>query len=377
MADYTAVLAAELARLNAGTGGGDSVTVVTGPLAAVNGLIPSLPGVSVVTLSDHFAWGGRGLHDLEACLANIPAPHRILVQYAPQPLGPRRRSRFKGLPLSFAWWLRRFARRRPDWPVWTMLHEALILAPTGSAPALRALSLATGQMLKMTVSASERLFVATPAWVSHVTPYLPAGKRVEHLPIPSNVGTSVDPAAREKLRAKLLNGRAGPLLGHFGTFSSEVTDLVAPLVRQSLDQHRDRHILLAGNGSREFACQFAADQSRLTATGRLGADDVSHHLAACDVLIQPFPDGITTRRGSIMAGLALAVPIVSNLGTASESLWREQNAVALAPDPASMPGVIDRLLLNRDECRALGDRGRRLYESQFSLAHTIRILCGV
>ena len=358
LADYTELLAQELVRQ------GDRVTVVTGPLETA----PAADGVQMLTLSDHF--GRRGLAELDVFLATVPAPRRIFVQYVPQAFGPRRHSRFKGLPLTFTWWL----RQQVGFPVWTMLHEAKVTAPAGSNVSRKILSPVTGHMLRWTVSASERIFVAMRAWQPIVEDYLSPVQGVEYLPIPSNVVTTVDESARQSTRTSLLNGHAKTMLGHFGTFSREVADLMEPLIRRSVTEHPDRQILLVGDGSQEFASRLPTAGALVTATGRLEAADVSRHLSACDLMVQPFPDGASTRRGSIMAGLALGVPVASNWGLASEAIWREERALAMAPNPESLPAVIDDLLARPGECTALGERGRLLYQRQFSLAHTVRVL---
>jgi len=361
LADYTAVLAKELASQ------GDQVTVVTGPLDLNQ--LPILEGVEVLTLSDHFC--RRGLAQLDQYLATIQKPYRLLVQYVPQALGPRRTSRFKGLPLTFAWWL----RRPHAAPIWTMFHEAKVLAPPGSGLALQALACVTDQMLGFAARASERIFVAMPAWEPHIARHLRGNQRVEYLPIPSNVATVVDLAATARTRAMLLNGHARAVVGHFGTFSTEITDLMEPLLRRTLAGHPERQILLVGDGSTEFAARLEPSASgRIRATGRLAADSVAQHLSACDLMLQPFPDGASTRRGSLMAGLALGVPVVSNLGPASEPLWREHEAIGLADDTESLPAMVDQLLSSPDARQALGVRGRTLYEGHFSLAHTLCVL---
>ncbi len=357
LADYTAVLARELAHQ------GDVVTVVTGPLVAN----PPADGVRLVTLSDHF--NRRGLAELAALLATIPEPRRLFVQYVPQALGPRSSSRFKGLPFRFTWWLRGVQ----GIPVWTMFHEAKVVAPPGSPLSRRLLSFLTAKMLGWTVAASQRIFVAMEAWAPHIGHHLSDGQRVEYLPIPSNIATVVDEPQRARTRAGLLNGHARAIIGHFGTFSSEVTDLLEPLIRRSLVEHPDRQILLVGDGSQEFARALPHPQL-VTATGRLDANAVASHLSACDLMLQPFPDGASTRRGSIMAGLALGVPVVSNLGEASESIWQNERALALAPNAEDLGDVVDRLLASPAERIAIGQRGRQLYEEQFSLAHTARLL---
>ena len=69
------------------------------------------------------------------------------------------------------------------------------------------------------------------------------------------------------------------------------------------------------------------------------------------MLVQPYLDGISTRRSSAMAGLALGVPIVSNAGVATEALWVDSGAIALVPaddPPAAMAREAFRLAADPD-----------------------------
>ena len=43
----------------------------------------------------------------------------------------------------------------------------------------------------------------------------------------------------------------------------------------------------------------------------LANEEVSVHLSACDLMIQPYPDGISARRTSAMAALAHERPVVT------------------------------------------------------------------
>ena len=45
-------------------------------------------------------------------------------------------------------------------------------------------------------------------------------------------------------------------------------------------------------------------RSRVHAAGYLSTADLSAHIAACDLFVQPYPDGITSRRTSAMACLS-------------------------------------------------------------------------
>ena len=53
---------------------------------------------------------------------------------------------------------------------------------------------------------------------------------------------------------------------------------------------------------------------------------LADHIGACDLLIQPYPDGISSRRTSAMAGLALGIPVITTTGSLTESLWAETRA---------------------------------------------------
>src|SRR5262249_2650369 len=106
------------------------------------------------------------------------------------------------------------------------------------------------------------------------------------------------------------------------------------------------------------------------------ADSVAAHLASCDVLLQPFPDGISARRTSAMAGLALGIPMVTTEGHLTDSVWAESGAVALAPvgEPALLADACSSLLAAAQRRQQLGSRGKALYRERFSLERTLETL---
>jgi len=116
---------------------------------------------------------------------------------------------------------------------------------------------------------------------------------------------------------------------------------------------------------------------RVAGTGELPPVEVAAHLRACDLLLQPYPDGVSSRRTSVMAGLANRVPVVTNLGTLSESLWAASSGVAVVrgPDPAALAAaVVEVFALSPENRLALGARGAALYFSEFTLERTIERL---
>jgi glycosyltransferase involved in cell wall biosynthesis len=142
-----------------------------------------------------------------------------------------------------------------------------------------------------------------------------------------------------------------------------------------------RHIaLLVGRGGARLArdLEREADMGgRIVATGGIDGEYVAAHLCACDVLVQPYPDGVSSRRTSVMAGLALGVPTATNDGFLTEPLWRESRAVALAPSAERLAEVAKGVLDDPAYAATLGERGRLLYARRFSLDQTIDVLRGV
>jgi glycosyltransferase involved in cell wall biosynthesis len=108
----------------------------------------------------------------------------------------------------------------------------------------------------------------------------------------------------------------------------------------------------------------------------LDAESMSAHIQACDVMLQPYADGVTTRRTTAMAALANAVPLVTNLGPLSEDLWAKYQiaSTAAAPNAALLADQAEALLQNRslrDQYRAAGSK---YYEANFAVDRTIQKL---
>jgi hypothetical protein len=78
-----------------------------------------------------------------------------------------------------------------------------------------------------------------------------------------------------------------------------------------------------------------------------------------------------------MAGLAVGVPVATNLGALSEPVWAADAKVAFAaaPDAGEIAAAAERLLaLPAADRRAAGEAGRVWYESRFSPGQVIAAL---
>ena len=343
VSDYTRLVAAALAAAC------DEVRVFA----------PPAHGDSTATrLPDHF--GPRGLWALDRELARF-RPDRILIQYVPHAFG------WKGMNLPFAAWVAARARRIA--PVWVMFHE--VWFPFRWRPVSHAvLGATTRAMARLVAGAAARVFVSIPAWGELVRRACPRARPAEWLPVPCGVGTEATYVAIAEVRRGLPAG--AEIVGHFGTFGRFITDMLEPAIRELLTARPRVRVVLAGRNSEVFRDRLQSD--RVTATGDLAADQLPAHLRACDVLLQPYPDGISSRRTSAMAGLANGVPVVSNFGFLSEPLWATTDGVRVAagPDPSALAAAVGDVLDLPPAARAaLGERGAHLYRTTFDISHTV------
>src|SRR5207253_1147370 len=95
---------------------------------------------------------------------------------------------------------------------------------------------------------------------------------------------------------------------------------------------------------------------RVAAPGGQVAEELSVHLAACDVFVQPYEGGISSRNSSLMACLAHGRPVVATAGRLTEPLWAESAAAVLVPehDPSALASTVLRLLQDRRGATQLG-----------------------
>ena len=356
VSDYTAHVAAGLAEM------GEEVHVWS-PGPASLSVTPE--GVHV-----HRAMGSFMPSDLKragAELDRFPEPRRILVQYVPHGYGRR------SMNVPFCNWLLDRARRGDV--IDLMAHEAF-LTFEGSwrqygAAAVHRL------MAAILLRAATRVWVSNREGERRLRPYI-FGRDVpfEWLPVPSNVPVIQDFAASEAIRRQYVPA-GGLLLGHFGTYGAPVLTVLEPVLARIAEVNPDQPLVLMGRGSLEFRARILernpAWDRNLHATGPLAPQDLSLHLAACDLLVQPYPDGATTRRGSLMAGISHGKPILTTRGVVTESIWEQSRGVALAPagDTDAFLALLRQLLRDPAERARLAQAGRQLYHDRFDISRTV------
>ncbi len=356
VSDYTRLVAKGLAEA------GDDVHVWAPEYPK---LAPLDPGVEVHRLPGRFS--PRALVTLGRALDRNPYD-RILVQYVPHAFG------WKAMNVPFCLWL--VSRRRDS--IWVMFHEVAFPCSLRQSPKHNLLGLVTRFTARIVARAAQRIFVSTRAWEPLLRrPAASEPQRVTWLPVPSNLPVKVSDAAIAAARSR---ASAEKIVGHFSSFGPHVVSILNAVLPPLLMAGRMRAAMLLGNGSRRFARELARAHPQLN--GRVMAmDGVSNgelaaHLAACDMLVQPYPDGVTGRRTSLIAGLALGLPIVTTNGPLTETLWEKSEAVVLAAASSStaLVDAAEALLADGARRAMLGARAAALYRNQFAIEHTLREL---
>jgi glycosyltransferase involved in cell wall biosynthesis len=329
-------------------------------------------GLTVHRVGDR--WSPAALGRVGAGVDALPAPRTLLVQYTPNTWG------YKGLNIGLCRWLAGRKRRGDD--VRVMFHELWYFPQPGDPLARRGLAAAQRLLTRSLVAACSVAYVSIPYWGELLRRY-PAGRRrpVVWLPALNNIPVVPDPEGPAAVR-RLYAGPGQLLVEHFGTYGGRTADLLAQALPPVLDGSAGAFGLMIGPNGGAFVDRVVSAhpelRGRLAATGELSEPDVSRHLRACDLIVQPYPGGVTSRRSSVMAALAHGVPVVTTSGEMTEPLWAESGAVVMTPegDAASMASAVAALWRDPAALARLGQAGRRLFERRFAVERTVEVLTG-
>lgn len=357
VSDYTAAVAQALADR------GDAVHVWTSGRA----------GVSDGAVQVHRVLGGFTGADLATAARDIErrAAHaRVLVQWVPHAFGRR------GLNFQFPLWLRRLSARRPD-AIDVMIHEPFL--PLRGSVAQHVAALAQRGMTALVIRSAARVFVGTPAWVE-LCAGVSARSSFTWTPIPSGVAVTASAGAAAAYR-RIHHMTHAYVIGVFGRAGIFRQDAIEEL-GLALSDRTDVAILLIGAGSDTALARLSSARPALgrivRATGPLDHPTMSAAIRTCDLMFQPYPDGVCARHSSAAALLAHGRAVVTNEGRFTEHIWVDSGAVKLVRTGDARGLVASALSLLGDSA----DRDRLsaaavdLYRTHFDIRHTVAALQG-
>lgn len=310
------------------------------------------------------AFGRKDLGRVGELLSQYEAPRHLLLQWVPHAFGRR------GVNVGFSRWMRNRVARHGD-VLDVMIHEPFLPLTGGAAQV--AGGLIQRLMARTILRDARRTFVATPAWGEFLAFAAPV-ERFEWMPVPSGIAIHTPAGDRETVLRQFRIPAASSVIGSFGSTGAAQVEVLAEVATQL---PAGVVLLVIGSESdrlrQKISTRAPRAASNVFATGSLEERDVSMVLGACDLALQPYPDGVCGRHSSAMALLAHGVPLLTTIGRFTEPVWRDSAAMISVPaeHPTRIaPHVLD-LLQDDERRRQMRAAARELYDSHFDVRHTV------
>jgi glycosyltransferase involved in cell wall biosynthesis len=268
------------------------------------------------------AFSPSDLSQTDAALDKHAGPRDILVQWVPHGFG------YRGMNVHFARWVARRAAKGDRVDV--MVHEPFV-DYFGGSWVQPARAVVQRYMIRTVLRAARRVWMSIPGWERRLLPLLRDGSVLRVLPVPGTIPVDRSKAAIAGVRRRAL-GSASRLVGHFGAGGPYAEAALQAAIRALTAKRQDIAFICVGRGSEELAARIGAPG--VAATGAIDLTSLSHHLSACDVLLQPYVDGVSGRRTTTISALEHGIPVATTFGVLSEPFWKDSKAVAVVPAEA-------------------------------------------
>jgi glycosyltransferase involved in cell wall biosynthesis len=195
-------------------------------------------------------------------------------------------------------------------------------------------------------------------------------RSIEVISVGSNIPlTPITEIDREGIRRGLMEDSNALLVAAFGSVHDRDLTATQHAIRQ-LDQRAE--LVWIGGSRAESSSQraWAGSQGEVGVrwTGHLPHQEVSRLLGACDLMILPFIDGVSTRRTSAITGLQHGVPLLTTRGAKLEDCFIHGQNLYLVParDRRALAQGLSQLAGNPDLRSHIARGARRLYETHFA-----------
>lgn len=182
-------------------------------------------------------------------------------------------------------------------------------------------------MYSSALKQADQVFVSTGPWMHEIESRVRSGVDVTCIPIGSSAGTPV--ISRTEARAQRHLPDDVTVVGVFGMphISKGVDGLASILSKASTEVGPLTLLAVGGIGK---AIPDDIPGVTVVRTDILDARGVSDAFMCMDAFLCPFSDGISTRRSSMTVALAHGIPVVSNRGPSTVSLFEDDARYAAA-----------------------------------------------
>jgi glycosyltransferase involved in cell wall biosynthesis len=288
--------------------------------------------------------------------AEVERSDAVVLQYNPFSYG--RWGYAPWLPAA----LKRLNRKRPRPIIAVMVHE-----PYMPLSGLRASVMGVWQRYQLAKvrRAADVTFVSVEPWLKTVRRWGPTGP-IHHVPVGSNLPDMR--SERESARAELgVDGRT-IVLAAFGTsHPSRMMDRIGGSARALSESGHP--VVLLNLGVNAPIPEGIPKSVRVETPGFLEPVQVARRLSAADLFMAPFVDGVSSRRGTFVAALQHALPIVGTEGSLTDPFLRNAtSACRLVPagSPQRFAETVVELADQPSEREKLSQGARLLYEREFT-----------
>lgn len=210
------------------------------------------------------------------------------------------------------------------------------------------------------------VFASIEAWTSQLSRWWPL-RPTRHLPVASNLPDKRTSRAEERERLGV-DTTDTVVLAAFGTgHPARLTSLLVDAANAAAATRGRVLLLNLGAGARTLRGRLEKNVE-LHEPGNQSEDALARSLAAADVFLIPLVDGVSTRRGSLMAALQHGLAVVGTDGPLTDRVLRDASgALRLVPTgrPEAFARTVARLVDSPDERRELGRAARALYAESF------------
>lgn len=306
-------------------------------------------------------WDLRAAREMVRGVASL-RPDVLLIHYVPHMYG------WQGLKPFFALALLTIAAK--GYPIVTVAHE--FRAPWSARPVSLARAVGHRILFRAIVRASRCVVATTPFCRTLLAgAFGRRGPRFRAIPISATLPVvGLDAARRAAVRSRWGARGNALLVTAFGTAVAPAATALARLIRGIAAECGDARFVIVGGESESLRQMLAAEpdlRDRVAATGPLPGEALSEIVSASDLYAACYADGASTRRTSLMLGLAHGVATMSNPGVLTDDRLRSGGIILIADPDGLDRAVLRRLCVDAREREAFGSRARRLYESRFDL----------
>lgn len=344
VADFTAILGEHLAEQGA------QVHVLTSSQV-------TLPAAGQVRVHPLESWSWKPLWGTMRRLLRELEPDVVNIQYQTAAYGMH--PAINLLPRVF--------RRAPFVVTFHDLLAPYLFPKAGPLRWWVNLALARGSDAVIVTNAEDRARLAATRWISPLA----------LIPIGSNITPTLPPAYnRQEWRQHWRIPEDALLLCYFGFLneSKGADDLIAALQGLRWTGHDARLLMIGGATGASDPTNWTylelvkrnirerGLEEQVIWTGHLPDEEVSASFCGADICVLPYRDGVSFRRGSLMAALAHSMPIISTYPQVDLPELVHGGNIWLVPprDPQALTRAIARLASDQPLRQSLGAGARAL-----------------